>query len=256
MNTINSKEERFLNVEVMNAISPKEERFLLLGCGILKKEISYIIQKNEWPVDTCFLDSALHIDLEALKYNLRKNLTQNKNSNIIVFYGECHPLIHKILKEANVYRTQGQNCIEMLIGNSLFIEELGKGAYFLLEDWVNNWKTVIDKTFGNNEILYDINSLVDNPGMDISPSDNTASDKKTYCKKINDKVISEIFKVDRKYLLCIKTPCSEDYAEEAATIARSLDIEVRWLSVDLINLESVLRDLMNYKRREFACQIL
>ena len=50
----------------MNSAATNNERPLLIGCGILKREIRHLIEKNGWALDTLFLASTLHIDLDRL----------------------------------------------------------------------------------------------------------------------------------------------------------------------------------------------
>ena len=193
----------------------EDNRFLLIGCGILKKEVMCLIGKNSWPLDTVFFNSALHTDFEELSKNLTSCLAEYSHRTIIVFYGACHPCMENIIGDARTFRTAGQNCIEMLLGSKVFTEELSKGAFFLLEDWARNWDSVMNKTFGGNS-----------EGM------------------------KEIFQGDRKYLLCLKTPCSGDFSHEADEIGRKTGLPLVWRDVSLDNLESVLREAITRKTKE------
>jgi hypothetical protein len=189
-----------------------EAKLLLIGCGILKREVRWLIEKNHWPVDTLFLDSALHTDFDKLSKCLTSALARNRGRNVIVFYGTCHPLMEKILGEAGTFRTPGQNCVEMLLGHARFTEELLKGAFFLFEDWARRWEKITLKTFGN------------------SPN-----------------VARAIFQEDRKYFLGIRTPCSGDFKAKADAAGRMMDLPVRWMDVPLDHLEAVLQSLIMRK---------
>jgi hypothetical protein len=195
------------------------ERLLLVGCGILQREVSWLISKNDWPMDTLFLDSALHIDFEALSRVLRTALSSNQGRNIMVFYGACHPLMEQVLEDANTFRTEGQNCLEMLLGHVLFTEQLCDGAFFVLEEWARGWNHIMTKTFGRNR-----------------------------------QVIREIFQGDRQYLLCLKTPCSGHFLEEAEEAGKQVGLPIRWMEVSLDHLESVLLAAIAGKMRERQCQ--
>ena len=186
----------------------EQEPKLLLGCGILKKEVNCIIARNNWPVQAILADSSLHIDFKKLSQSLNQSLQHHENRNPKVFYGACHPLMDDYLKKANAQRTEGQNCVEMLLGSELFKAELENGAFFLLEDWANRWNYIITKTFG------------DNP-----------------------EVVREVFRVDRKYLLCITTPCSENFERQAEAAGQMVGLPVRWMEVTLDHLERVLKNL-------------
>jgi diguanylate cyclase (GGDEF)-like protein/PAS domain S-box-containing protein len=186
-----------------------DDKLLLLGCGIFQKEIKYLIQKNKWPLDLFLLDSTLHVDFDALSKSLRSALIENVTRKTIVFYGSCHPLMEKILNDANVSRTAGQNCVEMLLGYDRFTEELSNGAFFLLEDWARKFDIILKKTLGNNEEIW-----------------------------------KDIYQGDRKYLACIRTPCSENFQNEAEDAGKKVGLPLKWIDVSLDHLESVLQTLI------------
>lgn len=184
----------------------------LIGCGILQKEVNSLIAKNNWPLTTDFLPASLHIDFKRLACALQGGLSRHTDEQTIVFYGACHPRMDNMLDEAGTLRTPGQNCIEMLLGEEEFNRELANGAYFLLDNWAHNWDSVIAQTFGSN---------------------------------IN--VIRDIFHDQHRYLLCLRTPQSEDFSQQAAHISAMLDLPVQWRDVDLNHLESVLQTAISRK---------
>jgi len=184
-----------------------EGRMLLLGCGVLQTEIRFLIEKNAWPLDTYFLDSALHCEFDRLSASLTAALDEHRGRKIIVFYGCCHPLMDQILAQAGAIRTEGQNCIDMLLGHARFSEELENGAFFLLEEWARRWEYIITETFGTTNV----------------------------------EIIRDIFRGDRKYLLGVRTPCSRDFTAEAESAGALVDLPIRWTDVALDNLETVLQ---------------
>lgn len=196
----------------MNSVALKNNfrEPVLIGCGIFKREIDWLVKKNNWLIKTSFLDSSLHIDFVALKQNLCAELEKHSVSDKFVFYGECHPLMDDMLSNSQTFRTEGQNCVEILLGNILYTEELSRGAFFLFEDWVLHWQSIFNKVFGDNR--------------------NT---------------VRQIFNEERKYILAVKTHCSGDYTKEAESIAQYVDLPLRWLDVKLDNLESVLLSSIN-----------
>ena len=181
----------------------------LVGCGILRKEVEGLIEKNHWNLHTHFLNSALHNYLNRLSIELNQALEERENlgEKTLVFYGGCHPLMDKFLDNHHTCRTHGQNCIVMLLGYDRFMQELEKGAYFLLEDWALTWEPMITACFGNNLT-----------------------------------VVREIFHSSHKYILALRTPCNGDFSAAAETAARFVDLPLHWLDVDLDHLESVLAD--------------
>ena len=184
-----------------------EHRMLLLGCGVLRREIRFLIEKNAWPLDTYFLDSALHSDLDKLSASLTAALEEHRGRDVIVFYGCCHPLMEQMLAQEHAIRTEGQNCADMLLGNARFSDELANGAFFLLEEWARRWRFIVTKTFGT----------------------------------ANVEIIREIFREDRKYLLCVRTPCSGDFTAEAERAGEFVGLPIRWTDATLDNLEAVLQ---------------
>jgi hypothetical protein len=192
-----------------------ESRPLLLGCGILRREIRFLLERNRWAADTFFLDSALHIDLAELSGALSAALAKHAGRDMLVFYGCCHPRIDQIVAEAGASRIPGQNCAEMLLGPERFTEELARGAFFLLEDWARRWGHILATTFG----------------ADI-------------------RVVRSIFQGDRKYLLGLRTPCSEDFQAEAEAARRQVGLPLRWMDVPLDHLERLLQIAITRKTGE------
>lgn len=191
-----------------------EEKILLVGCGILKREIYYLIEKHRWPLDTVFLDSSLHCDLGKLETCLKTVLGKHRERNIIVFYGTCHPQMDEMLAAENTFRTAGQNCAEILLGHALFTQELMNGAFFMIEDWVWRWKEIISKSFGTRK----------------------------------PEVIRNIFQEGgRKYLLCLRTPCSGDFTAMAEAAGKMVGCPLHWMDVSLSHLESVLQATIDRK---------
>ena len=190
----------------------------LVGCGILKKEVNYLIQKNNWAIHTDFLPASLHINLKQLADALQQGLARHQNEPTIVFYGACHPRMDIMLNEAHTQRTQGQNCVAMLLGLEEFNRELAKGAFFLLDDWAQRWDDVIFKTFGTNIEL-----------------------------------IRDIFHEQHRYFLALRTPFSSDFTQEATHISEMLALPVKWLDVNLDYLESVLQATIQSKLDGLSC---
>lgn len=193
---------------------------VIVGCGILHKEVEYLINKNGWQVETQFLASSLHNYFDKLYTQLDAALQADdlKGRETIVFYGSCHPLMDRVLQQHRTLRTEGQNCIVMLLGYESFMEGLGQGAYYLLEDWALSWQPMITECFGGNI-----------------------------------QVIREIFHSSHKFMLAIRTPCSGNFAEAAEAAARFVDLPLRWVDVNLDHLEAVLADAIS-RKREFTPQ--
>lgn len=192
-----------------------KEKPLLLGCGILQKEIRMLQAKNHWEMDTHFLQSALHIHLQKLQDALTSALEEHRDRECIVFYGACHPLMDEMLEQAHTFRTRGVNCLEMLLGKERYKTELENGAFFLLEEWAFKWDEVIDATFHHNE-----------------------------------EVMRRVFQEDRKYILAVRTPTSGDFSKEAEAAAKKVGLPLRTMEVSLEHLETVLQEALERRRKE------
>ncbi|MBF0582851.1 MAG: DUF1638 domain-containing protein [Magnetococcales bacterium] len=188
----------------------------LVGCGILHKEVNYLIGQNGWNLVPLFLDSALHNYYDRLQGQLTHSLddAEQQARQTVVFYGACHPKMADMLEEHHTVRTLGQNCIVMLLGYERFMEELRKGAYFLLEDWALSWEPMLTEAFGRNQ-----------------------------------SVVREIFHSSHQYLLAVRTPCSDDFTLAAESAARFVDLPLVWMDADLKHLEWVLTEALDRKRR-------
>lgn len=188
----------------------------LVGCGILHKEVDAIIARNGWALETHYLASALHNYLGRLSEQLREALDASAAAGreTVVLYGACHPLMGPILEQHHTLRTKGQNCIVQLIGYDRFMEDLSRGAYFLLEDWALTWEPMITAAFGTN----------------LS-------------------VVREIFHSSHKLIIAIRTPCSGDFTAAAEAAARFVDLPLEWMAADLGHLEAVLAEALTRKQK-------
>jgi len=200
---------------VMPPVVAAGKPLLMVGCGILHKEVDHLIKVHGWNVETQFLDSALHNYLGKLSDQLNATLAADtqQGRDTVVFYGCCHPQIDSIMEHHGTLRTAGQNCIVMLLGYERFMQELEKGAYFLLEDWALTWEPMITKAFGSNVA-----------------------------------VIREIFHSSHKYIVAIRTPCSGDFTAAAEAAAAFIDLPLVWMDADLSHLETVLAEAIARKR--------
>jgi hypothetical protein len=183
---------------------------LLLGCGILRKEVEALVRKNGWRVEARFLDSALHNYLDRLSAELDTGLAAASAEGrraVAVYGGGCHPLMDRILARHGAQRTRGQNCLAMLLGYERFMAELSRGAYFLLEEWALGWEPMITACFGTNLA-----------------------------------VTREIFQASHRTLIALRTPCSGDFRAAAEAAARLVDLPLEWSDVGVEHLEAALAD--------------
>ena len=193
----------------------RPNKIICIGCGILQKEVACLIVKNRWSLETHFVCSSLHVDFERLASALNKQLSKFREERVVVFYGTCHPLMGKFLARRQRLRTEGQNCIEMLLGKERFTHELKGGAFFLLEDWARRWEFVTGK-------------------INLGDASTRA----------------EIFRQGHSRFLAIRTPCSSDFSVEAEAISQEIGLPLEWTDVTLDNLERVLFDVIHKERQQ------
>lgn len=196
-------------MEHINIKQMQKPKKALISCGIFKNEITSLIEKNNWEVKPVFLNSSLHVDFDKLWLTLTKSIENHKDYEKIVCYGTCHPLMGKLMNTTQSVRTDAQNCVELILGREKFDEEIEQGAFFLFEDWATNWTTVTKPTFG------------DDPDL-----------------------LKELFSSEHKYLLAIKTSCSNDFSEEANEISEIIGLPLKWITTDLKFLEEKLSALI------------
>lgn len=188
----------------MNATRP-----YLIGCGILRKEIRLIAERNGWDLDQTYLPSGLHIDFDRLQSALTNLLARHEGEQGIVFYGSCHPLMDCIIDRAGTVRTRGVNCVEIYLGEERFRQELEAGAFFLFEDWALHWLEIIGVAI---------------PG--------------------HPDVMKSIFQSAHRYVLAIRTPCSGDFSAHASIVSDMTGLPLRWTDEGLEHLEATLAETL------------
>ena len=199
--------EQQQNSSVHSALMPGP--IPLVGCGILKNEVNFLIRKNNWPFKTHFLCSSLHIDFEKLEKSLIKALNHYGNGPKAVIYGTCHPCMDDFIKQGNAQRTRGQNCVEHLLGKEQFDYHLERGAFFIMDDWASRWDFITGLAFGGTP-----------------------------------EITREIFSAEHTYLLGLETPCSGNFRKKANEISEAINLPLKWLTVSLDHLEKNLTETL------------
>ena len=179
---------------------------LLVGCGILSREIRALTAARPERIGVELLPPSLHIDYDALAHSLGCCLAKHSSRRMVVFYGACHPRIDAIVGTAPcAVRTPGQNCLAMLLGQERFDRELAGGAFFLLEALARGFDGMLARTFGT-----------------AGPTTRA------------------IFQAAHTHVLAIRTPCSGDFTEAAARAADLVGLPLRWTDASLDHLDAVL----------------
>ena len=121
----------------------KKKQTLIIACGALAKELTWVIKANQWEsfVEVTCLPAKLHNRPENIPERMRKKISKNRNNfdQIIALYGDCGTggKLDQVLDEENVVRIPGAHCYEFYTGHSEFSniaqEELGT---FYLTDYL------------------------------------------------------------------------------------------------------------------------
>ena len=69
----------------------------------------------------------------------------------------------------------------------------------------------------------------------------------------NHEIMREIIQQDRKYLLALMTPCSNDFIDEAESPAELVGLPLRWKTVKLDYLESLLQKVIDRLKGDLDC---
>lgn len=184
-------------------------RPLIIGCGILRRELQWLEQHRGLTFDAELLGPALHLDLPKLERVFGAQLERTAPRSPGVFFGACHPGLDTWLATRGTPRTRALNCVEMLLGPERYEAELTAGAYFLLEPWARTWTQALATTFGDRPEL-----------------------------------VREIFRGAHTRVLALRTPCSGDFTAAATTASEATGLPLEWLDVDLGHLERVVRGLL------------
>lgn len=188
-------------------------RPLVIGCGVLERELRFIAAQKGWELDLELLGPMMHLDLPRLARDFGAQLERTSERDPRVFFGACHPRLDGWLAAQGRVRTRGVNCVEMLLGPERYEAELAGGAYFLLEAWVRDWREALQRTFGDRPAL-----------------------------------VREIFQGSHTHLLALRTPCSGDFEAEAEAASRQVGLPLQWATLDLARLEAVLAALLDRER--------
>lgn len=181
-------------------------RPVLLGCGILRREVRCVCERRGWALETHWLDAGLHGRTSQLGRALSLALAAQAGREVVVLYGCCHPRMDDIVARPGVRRVIEQNCLALLLGAEEFARHAEAGAYFLLEEWTDDWAGRLARSFGTSDLA----------------------------------LVREIFRADRSHLVALRTPCSNDYEDRARAAARTVGLPLHWRDCGLGHLERAL----------------
>lgn len=115
---------------------------ICLCCSIFKNEIESLKEEGLFNHEVKYLTSILHINPRKLDTLLSKEIIKQGDKSITLIYGDCCPAMLDFSVKANIKRTEGRNCCELLLGKDTYMKFLKDGAFFLMPEWVTRWKEV------------------------------------------------------------------------------------------------------------------
>ena len=122
---------------------------ILLACSIFTNEISMLQQEGLilYPVE--YIDSSYHMAPVKLQAELDKIITKNLNKELqmVLVLGECHARMDQT-EIAEVKRTFGINCIEIILGKERYHQLRSEGAFFLMPEWTSRWENIFLQELG------------------------------------------------------------------------------------------------------------
>jgi hypothetical protein len=114
----------------------------LIACSIFKDEIEALKREGLLECEVKYIPSMLHLNPTKLDLLLYKELHKRKGEPITLVYGDCCPSMLSFTQRNNIERPAVRNCCELLLGREIYLQHLGKGAFFLMPEWVRKWRGI------------------------------------------------------------------------------------------------------------------
>jgi hypothetical protein len=119
-----------------------------LACSIFQKEIELLKQQGKINIPFEYIDSELHMKPLQLKEVLKSKI----KPHCVICYGKCEPRLDKNTLFNDIAKTEGLNCVEIILGNKLYRKLRAEGAFFLLPEWTHKWERIFKDLLGLSDI--------------------------------------------------------------------------------------------------------
>ncbi len=129
----------------------KSKERVIISCSIFKKELEYILAKDNLDIKIEFVNSMLHMKPMALENAIDSKIEKLNEEDITIVLGECHNNTDKYKNIKNIHKIPGINCMEIVLGSENYKKFSREGAFFLLPEWVTRWKEVFNIELGLND---------------------------------------------------------------------------------------------------------
>ena len=138
--------------------------YAIIACGIFEKEIEALRFELDFPFEAHYLGAGLHVDFDdllgALVAELEKCQADGSKGTIVV-YGQCLPLIEKILKPYHAALAACHNCVDAFITRKGMEKKANEGLFFYLSPgWLDAWKDIFRRlNWGQEEARMQMGSF-------------------------------------------------------------------------------------------------
>jgi len=131
----------------------KKQRVVILACSIFKCDLEELTRRGCLHLPIVYLDSMLHMKPEELHQKLLNKIAQLRATYdcILLLYGDCHAYMHDAYKDMNVYRVQGSNCCEIMLGHTEYHKLRKAGAFIVFDEWAGKWEHIFKNELGFND---------------------------------------------------------------------------------------------------------
>ena len=122
----------------------------VISCGVLKRELTKLVETSEIDVDLHFLEAGLHYDYKLMERAIRgsaeNNLKKHPEGAILIYGDVCLGFADEmkaLLEEyKGLIKVDALNCIDCLLGGKgrLLETDPDHKALFLTPGWIQFWK--------------------------------------------------------------------------------------------------------------------
>ncbi len=130
---------------------------LLIACGALAREVSWVIDRNGWQhMELTCLPANLHNRPQqipdAMRAKIRAAKLSGKYHRVFAVYGDCGTggALDLVLGEEEVERIPGAHCYEFLSGSERFAEMIEEelGTFYLTDFLVRHFDSLVFRGLG------------------------------------------------------------------------------------------------------------
>jgi hypothetical protein len=174
---------------MMSNDNHKHQEIIGIACSVFKAELEELKKNGAIKFPLCFFDSSLHMRPNDLAKWIAKTCKEKRLSGlrIILIYGDCHPPLAELESVRDIVRVDAVNCCNMILGKITYKRLMKEGAFVILPEWADRWKTIFHSIEGLDDdlrvrMIQDMHSkfVYLNTGVRAIPKDNLEQCSKFY----------------------------------------------------------------------------